>query len=124
MQDTTTFQTELEAQLLAITSELSAIAVHNHETDDWEALPVGTESSEPDENDEADVVEDWNERRATVSVLETDYRNITRALAKIPAGNYGICEISGEPIEEARLRANPAARTCIAHREEEGNLPL
>jgi DnaK suppressor protein len=124
MLDTTTFKTTLESKLAAITSELSSIASHNPETDDWEALPVGTESSEPDENDEADVVEEWNERRATVSVLETDYRNITRALAKIADGTYGVCEISGEPIEQARLNANPAARTCIAHKEDEGTLSL
>lgn len=124
MLDTTKFKSALEAKLTTITNELSAVAAHNPETDDWEALPVGTESAEPDENDEADVVEEWNERRATVSVLETDYRNLTRALAKIAGGTYGVCEISGEPIEEARLNANPAARTCIAHREEEGGLSL
>lgn len=124
MLDTTTFKTRLEATLAAITDELSTIAVHHPESDDWEALPVGTESAEPDENDEADVVEEWNERRATVSVLETDYRNVTRALKKIAAGTYGICEVSGEAIEEARLHANPAARTCIAHKEMEGDLPL
>jgi DnaK suppressor protein len=124
MIDTTTIKATLEDTLATLTTELSAIAVHNPETDDWEALPVGADSSEPDENDEADVVEEWNERRATVAVLETDYRNTKRALAKIAAGTYGICEVSGEPIEEARLHANPAARTCIAHREEEDLLSL
>jgi RNA polymerase-binding transcription factor DksA len=124
MTDTTTMKTRLEESLAAITSELRAIANYDETSDNWEALPVGTESSEPDENDEADVVEEWNERRATVSVLETDYRNTKRALEKIAAGTYGICEISGEPIEEARLMANPAARTCIAHREEEDTLSL
>ncbi|MBY0309699.1 TraR/DksA family transcriptional regulator [Patescibacteria group bacterium] len=124
MLDTTTFKHDLETKLTSIRSALSGIATHNPETDDWEALPVGAESPEPDENDEADVVEEWNERRATVSVLETDYRNLTRALAKIADGSYGLCEVSGEPIEEARLHANPAARTCIAHREDEGNLSL
>lgn len=124
MTDTTTMKTRLEESLAAITTELRTIANYDDTSDNWEALPVGAESSEPDENDEADVVEEWNERRATVSVLETDYRNTKRALEKIAAGTYGICEISGEPIEEARLMANPAARTCIAHREEEDTLSL
>lgn len=124
MIDINTTKQELEHKLKVITAELSQIANHNEESDDWEAVPTGTESSEPDINDEADVVEEWNERRATVAVLEVDYRNTKRALAKITDGTFGICEISGEPIETDRLRINPLARTCIAHMNEEGSLPL
>lgn len=124
MLDTTTITHELETKLKQLTTELAQIALHNEETDDWEALPSGTESAEADINDEADVVEEWNERRATVAVLEVDYRNTKRALAKIAAGTFGICEISGKPIEAERLRINPLARTCIAHMNDEGTLPL
>ena len=35
--------------------------------------------------------------------------------AAIAAGTYGTCEVSGEQIEEDRLEADPAARTCKAH---------
>lgn len=124
MLDTNAIAQELEIKLKQLTDELSSIAVHNEDTDDWEAVPNGAESSEPDMNDEADVVEEWNERRATTAVLEVDYRNTKRALAKIANGTFGTCEISGEPIEENRLRVNPLARTCIAHMNEEGTLPL
>lgn len=124
MLDITAITQELEAKLKQLTSELSMIALHNEDADDWEALPTGTESAEPDTNDEADVVEEWNERRATVAVLEVDYRNTKRALGKIAAGTFGRCEVSGEPIEENRLRVNPLARTCIAHMNDEGSLPL
>lgn len=124
MLDTAPFREKLETRLTEILSELSTIATHNEVTDDWVAVPVGTEQAEADENDEADIVEEWNERRATLSVLETDYRNVKRALAKIAAGTYGVCEVSGAPIEEKRLQANPSARTCIMHMNEEGTLPL
>jgi RNA polymerase-binding transcription factor DksA len=53
-----------------------------------------------------------------MQVLAAGFARLTDvkdALAKIDAGTYGICETSGEPIEEARLRANPAARTCMHH---------
>jgi RNA polymerase-binding transcription factor DksA len=122
--DTAPIRVTLETELTKLTRELAAIAVYDRATDNWEALPVGTESPEPDETDEADVVEEWNERRATVSVLEIEYHNVKRALSKIDNGTYGICEVSGEPIEEERLLANPTARTCIAHREEEDILSL
>jgi DnaK suppressor protein len=38
---------------------------------------------------------------------------IDRALAKIPNGNYGLCEKCGEPIKRARLKALPYAALCI-----------
>jgi len=66
----------------------------------------------------ADRTEEYDERRATLATLEGRYNNIRLALKKITDGNYGICEVSGEPIEEDRLEANPAARTCKAHMEE------
>jgi DnaK suppressor protein len=120
----TKHQDKLEEMLLKVTAALTTIAAHDEVTGDWIAVPIGTEVSEPDENDEADVVEEWNERVATVAVLETDYRNIVRALEKIAAGTYGICEVSGELISDRRLEANPAARTCTAHMNDEGTLSL
>lgn len=39
---------------------------------------------------------------------------IDRALAKIDAGTYGVCERCGEPIKRARLKALPYASLCIA----------
>ena len=64
------------------------------------------------------------ERRATLSALETEYRDIKRALQKIADGNYGTCEICGEPIEEDRLNFKPTARTCTKHMNDESQLPL
>jgi RNA polymerase-binding transcription factor DksA len=118
------YQAQLENNLVIIKAELSAIANYDEENDNWEAVPEITELQEADINSEADAVEAWNERRATVSALETEYRDIKRALAKIPLGTFGLCEIAGEPIEEKRLDAKVTARTCIAHREEETELSL
>jgi RNA polymerase-binding transcription factor DksA len=75
-------------------------------------------------NAEADGVEDATERAATVATLETKYRTVMHALRKIENGTYGVCEISGEPIEPERLRVNPSARTCQHHMNDEGTLPL
>jgi RNA polymerase-binding transcription factor DksA len=114
----------LTRELSAITGELASIATHNDVTGDWEAIPEHHEGGEADENVGADVVESWNERHATVAALEVRFRNVKRALEKIDGGTYGICEISGEPIEADRLAANPAARTCKTHMHEELQLPL
>jgi DnaK suppressor protein len=40
--------------------------------------------------------------------------DIDRALAKIDAGTYGICERCGKPIPKERLKALPYAALCVA----------
>lgn len=40
---------------------------------------------------------------------------INAALQRIADGTYGICEVCGEPIPEARLRAMPTATTHVEH---------
>lgn len=124
MKDTLQYKQELENLLETITKDLQTIAVYEDSTGDWIAKPEGTAVHEADANVSADIVEDWNERRATLQELETRYNNILRALQKIEAGTFGRCEISGHDIEPDRLAANPAARTCKAHMNEEASLPL
>jgi DnaK suppressor protein len=53
---------------------------------------------------------------------ENVLKEIDRALAKIEAGTFGICENCGQPIAEERLRAIPYATQCIdcKRREERG----
>ena len=38
---------------------------------------------------------------------------IGAALDRLDAGQYGVCEMCGEPIGAERLAARPAAQTCI-----------
>lgn len=122
MIDVTTYKERLTEDLRVITSELQELGIHNPQVkEDWIALPEDS-NEEADENLVADKAEEWLERTATLSALETSYNNIVRALQKIEDGTYGICEISGEEIEEERLEADPSARTCKAHMDEELDL--
>ena len=122
MIDITVYKTQLEEDLLVITKELTSLGIHNPQVkEDWIAVQ-GNEEIETDENLVADRAEDFEERVATLSALETQYNDILRALAKIENGTYGVCEISDEKIEEARLNANPSARTCMAHMDDEQDL--
>lgn len=123
--DTAMYKDRLIELRHELTRELKSIGIHDPETpENWIAIPEGVDVGEADENVGADRVEEWDERVSTLALLETRWNNVNRAIKKIEAGTYGICEISGEEIEEARLDANPAARTCIAHKEEEIDLPL
>lgn len=115
---------KLKEKLIEVTRELNQIATHNDSTDDWEAKPEIDNTGEADENSHADSSEELASRAALTSNLEQDYRNLKRALQKIEKGTYGICEISGEPIEPERLLFKPDARTCLAHMNDEATLPL
>lgn len=123
MENFAAHEAKLKEKLSQIESELAQVATHNEDTDDWEAVPE-IAGEEADENVHADAAEGLALRVATVTNLEQDYRNIKRALAKIAAGTYGRCEVSGEPIEAERLNFKPDARTCHAHMNEESSLPL
>ena len=55
--------------------------------------------------------------RSQTSAFLADARkhlaDLDSALERIEAGEYGRCEVCGEPIAAERLLARPAARTCI-----------
>ena len=125
MINTDNYKQKLEQLLSEIVAELKTIGIHDPENSaNWIAVPEGVGVGKADPNVVADQVEDWDERRSTIAALETRYNNLTRALKKIEAGTYGVCEISGQPIEAERLEANPAARTNLENREKESELPL
>ena len=44
---------------------------------------------------------------------------IDHALERIEAGNYGLCERCGRPIEKARIKALPYASLCIRDKKSE-----
>ena len=92
MTDLTSIRNTLQEKREEIIADLSVIATFNEETGDWEATPV-IEVSEADPNNEADGVEEWNERNATVSLLEAMFRNHNRALEKIEGVSKNLSDL-------------------------------
>lgn len=124
MEHTLKFKEALELAQTRLVMELSSLAVHNPETDDWEIKTDAASLDEADESLVADASEQADNDISMLAELENQYRHINLALKKIEHGTYGICEINGETIDEDRLQANPAARTCREHMNEESQLPL
>lgn len=114
--DTNYFKEKLEEELFLVEKELNSIGRKNPDNkNDWEAEPADMNVDSADSNETADNIEEFEENTAVLKELEIRFNDIKDALAKIENGKYGICEISAEPIEEDRLIANPAARTCKKH---------
>lgn len=70
---------------------------------------------------QADQGTDDFDRTISLEVTTKEYgllRQIERALNKIEEGNYGICDVSGEPIPLARLEAIPYANMTVRAQEQ------
>jgi DnaK suppressor protein len=50
---------------------------------------------------------------ATARSIAGSIADIDRALTKVDAGTYGVCDSCGDPIPEARLEALPATALCV-----------
>ncbi len=110
------FKNKLTEELSLVEGELNSVGRKNPDNKaDWEAEPADMNVDSADSNETADNIEEFEGNTAVLKELEIRYNNIKDALAKIEKGTYGVCEISGEPIEKERLIANPAARTCKKH---------
>ncbi|HYF10249.1 MAG TPA: TraR/DksA C4-type zinc finger protein [Candidatus Paceibacterota bacterium] len=117
--DTARFKSVLEKELALVEKELLSVARRNPDSPtDWEAKPADYDTPPGDDTvDQADVVEEFGNNAGIVKQLEIRYNEIKDALRRLEEGTYGVCRVCNAPIEEARLEANPAAATCLAHKE-------
>jgi RNA polymerase-binding protein DksA len=63
--------------------------------------------------DNASEVEEYADNVGVEDNLESQLKEVRDALFRMENGTYGICENCGEVIDIERLRAYPAAMTCI-----------
>ena len=106
------FKEQLLKEKEQLERDLSESAVKSD--DHWETKRQQFDEAGRFEKEErADEVEEYENETAVDRQLETRLEDINAALHKIDAGTYGICERCKKEIEEARLIANPAARTHV-----------
>jgi len=68
-----------------------------------------------EDGENAAEVESFQNQLSVTMDLEKRLTLVEGALLRIEDGSYGKCLVGGEEIEEARLKAEPAAETCINH---------
>lgn len=118
--DTNKYKGLLETELKKLEEELKSVGrINPSNPADWEPTQGETNVDPSDRNEVGDAFEQYEERSAILKELEIRFNLVKDALARIEGGTYGVCEVGGEPIEVDRLDANPAARTCKAHMNEE-----
>jgi RNA polymerase-binding transcription factor DksA len=113
--DTSGYKQKLGEEKAKLETELLKVGRKNPANPtDWEPVPPQSET-EADPIDSADITIGFDTNAAIVADLENRYNDVVAALARLEQGSFGTCEVSGESIEEERLNADPAARTCLKH---------
>ncbi|MEK7078083.1 MAG: hypothetical protein AAB911_00790 [Patescibacteria group bacterium] len=103
----------LEKEKNNLTQELRGIAAPDKNVKgDWDAKYENLGDSW-DEN--AQEVTEYATRVPLEHELEIRLQQVELALKKIDDSTYGICEVCKSVMDENRLKANPAAATCVQH---------
>ena len=110
------FRKKLEEEKTKLEASLGTIAHRNPDApEDWVVTPPDLNVMRAAKEEMADQEEELENAASLEYNLESRLRDINEALGKMRQGKYGVCAVGGEPIDEARLSANPAALTCIKH---------
>ncbi|MBI2624244.1 TraR/DksA C4-type zinc finger protein [Candidatus Parcubacteria bacterium] len=104
---------KLATEEQAVREELGAIATKNPRVKGDFTVTYPEFGNDVELDEDADEVEEFSNVLALEQRLENRLGLITRALAKIEGGQYGLCERCGKPIDPARLEAMPEAAACL-----------
>lgn len=106
----------LEEEKERLEKELSNIATKNPKNpEEWDVKVPDMNPMVSDQSELADMFEELETQTGLEIQLEERLKKVHEALKRIEDGQYGICTVAGEKIEEKRLDANPLADTCIKH---------
>ena len=98
----------LTADLVSARARLAAL------TRDFDAVVAASQAND-DEHDPEGATNAF-ERQHIAALIDQARRqldDINAALQRLDEGGYGICARCGQPVGADRLRARPAAATCI-----------
>src|SRR3989338_4751607 len=111
-------KSELEKELKKLEGELRSVGrINPANPKDWEATPDKMDIMKADANEVADSIESYEGNTAILKQLEIRLNEVKGALERMKDGSYGKCDVCGKEIEMKRLEANPAASTCLEHKE-------
>jgi DnaK suppressor protein len=101
------------ARLMALHQELRAdIIAESHDSSENELSGYAT-FDRADNADSGAILADIERDSAFDENEKQLLRQVEHALARIEDGTYGICEVTGQPIPVARLRALPWATMTV-----------
>ncbi len=116
MIDTVEFKLLLEEEKKRVEETITQFGTRDaRHPENWEPRFSDLNPQETDAEEGADETEQFDANIGIATRLEKHLREISEALVRIEKGSYGMCEKDGKEIDQERLRAYPAARTCRNH---------
>ena len=85
-------------------------------TAEFDGIVASVAAESPDDEHDPSGSTTGFERQRVAALLDHARRRLgelDRALARVDAGTFGVCEVCGQPIAPERLEARPTATTCI-----------
>lgn len=119
------WEAALRAERERLEGELATFATRDPKMrGDWDSrFPAVTVEqgtfSHAAQDEQADFREEFETTLAQEHALEFRLREVDAALERLRSRTFGLCRACGQPISEARLRANPAAAYDIEHQPRE-----
>lgn len=111
--ENTKYKKILEKEAVELESQLKTFATQDPENkDNWNSAFPSFGDDREDEEENADEVEDYENKMGVEHPLETRLLNIKSALDRIKNDAYGICIKCGGDIEPERLAIIPEAEDC------------
>jgi DnaK suppressor protein len=107
-------RSELESEAVRLRDEIAAAQAQIAER-----LGDAVQDAGDDEADAGTKVYEREQELALTQRARELLDQTERALARIDAGTYGVCESCGKPIGKARLQAYPRATLCVACKQRE-----
>ncbi len=104
-------RTRLETEKKRIQDELGQLKSSRSTDERREGSPFGKREEEATESMELE------KRLALENRLNSLLVEVERAIQKLDAGTYGMCDICNAPIDPARLEALPQAILCLSCRQ-------
>lgn len=109
------FKNLLEKEKGDVENHLNRLAKKPSKSYDWQPKMPEANLAVSEQGEAADIIEEMENNLGIEKELEKYLTEINSALSRIEKGTYGVCEKTGEPISEERLKANPVSRTCKDH---------
>lgn len=103
------FKTRLLDEKTRLSDELKTLG-HGAKAEPSAAYPETGGNSEDDNSIE---LTEFVDNEAIVERLESELRDVEKALKAIENGTYGICKYTGKDIDLRRLEARPTSLTSI-----------
>jgi RNA polymerase-binding protein DksA len=106
------FKERLLEEKTRLEHELSTIGVKDP-SNPGHFEPTYPESGSNSVDDNAAEISEYSDELSIEARLESELRDVQKALGLVEKGEYGVCKYCKKEIDPKRLEARPASSSCI-----------